>query len=192
MPRETAPLARTDTAAILLFALLGANTIYFGATGATSKFVDAAAWLTLLALFLAETRGIRGERARSIVRALRLLAAAGVFAAVVGYVFDENVLDAANAALWIALVVLLEIELRFGGRAHRARHALRLALAAVYTGLAVLVVLWALREMWFDAYDAVLWLAAFVLLEHDIAQSSTSTRARMPRRNGRNRTPAAD
>jgi hypothetical protein len=162
--------------AILLFGLIGANTIYFGATGATSKFIDAAAWLTLLALFLAETRlahRMRDERARSIVRALRLLAAAGVFAAVIGYVFDENVLDAVNAALWIALVVLLEIELRFGGSTHHARHALRVALAAVYTGLAVLVVLWALRGMWLDAYDAVLWLAAFVLLEHDIAESST-------------------
>jgi hypothetical protein len=170
-PRDLLPFYVT----ILLFGLLGANTIYFGATGATSKFVDAAAWLTLLALFLAETRladRMRNARARSIVRALRLLAAAGVFAAVIGYVFDDNVLDAVNAALWIALVVLLELELRSGGFVERARRALRLALAAVYAGLAVLVVLWALRGMWLDAYDAVLWLAAFVLLEHDIAGTS--------------------
>src|SRR5215211_4159931 len=86
----------------LLFVLLAADTLYFVVAGTTSKAVDAAAWLTLLALFEAETsfgRLFVTLRSRIVLRAVRLVAAAGVFAATIGYVFEDNVLDAVNSIL---------------------------------------------------------------------------------------------
>jgi len=40
-------------------------------------------------------------------------------------------------------------------------------LYVVSTAVNRLIPLWALRGEWFDAYDAVLWLIAFALIEKD-------------------------
>ena len=155
----------------VLFLLLAANTAYFAIYGTPSKGIDAAAWLTLFVLFEAETSfGIHlaGARRKLVLRALRLVAAAGVIAASVGYVFEDNALDAANSALWIAVIVLLEAELRFPRLAERYRTAFGVAAAALYGGLGLVVLVWAVRSMWIDAYDAALWLTAFIAIELDI------------------------
>jgi hypothetical protein len=154
-----------------LFVLLLANTLYFALAGTTSEAIDAAAWLVLLALFMAETTfGYRFTTRRSelAVRATRLLAGAGVMAATIGYVFEDDVLDAANAVLWILVVILLEVELRWPALVERKRLAVKLVTFALYGGLALLVVLWAAAGMWFDAYDALLWLLAFATIELDV------------------------
>ena len=85
--------------------------------------------------------------------------------AMLGYTLEENVLDAVNSVLWIAVVILLEAEVRFPERVSKARHAFAATAALLYGGLAVLVVLWAVNGLWFDAYDALLWLIAFATIE---------------------------
>ena len=158
-----------------LFLLLAVNTAYFAIYGTASKGIDASAWLVLFVLFEAETSfggRLSSARAKLAVRVLRLFAAAGVFAATIGYVFEDNALDAVNSALWIAVVVLLELELRLPQAAARYRGALGTAAVALYGGLGVLVVLWALRGMWIDAYDAALWLTAFAAIELDLQRRS--------------------
>lgn len=151
-----------------LFLLLAADTAYFVIYGTTSKGIDASAWLVLFVLFEAETGfggRLGGERTRVGLRALRLAAGAGVVAATIGYVFEENALDAANSALWIAVVVLLELELRFPRAAARHRRAFGIAAAGLYGGLGLIAVLWSLRGMWIDTFDAALWLIAFATIE---------------------------
>ena len=162
----------------LLFALLAINTAGFALAGTTSKVVDAAAWLALLALFKVET-GLRnrGGVPRAALRYARLVAACGVLAATIGYVFEENVLDAVNTVLWIAVVIVLEIELRAPARVARRRGVFTAVAAALYGALAVLVAIWAWRGEWFDAYDAALWLLAFAIIELD-AMSSERASAR--------------
>jgi hypothetical protein len=155
----------------LLFLLLVGNTAWFIAAGETSKALDSAAWLALLALFMLETghaERFESGRAQAVLRVLRLAAAIGVIAAMLRYVLEDNVLDAVNSALWIAVVVLLEAELRYPEAVRRARGVYLATAAALYSALAVMVVWWALRSEWFDAYDATAWLAAFVLVELDI------------------------
>ena len=164
--RVTPPLVSALKAA--LFLLLIANAVYFVLSGSASKAVDSCAWLALLALFEAEAafaRHFSGAHRQRVVRAARLAAAAGVVAATIGYVFEDNVLDAANSVLWILVVALLEVQFR--APAFTARHALTVSVIAVgiYGGLGVLVLLWAMQGLWFDAYDAVLWLIAFVAIE---------------------------
>jgi hypothetical protein len=161
-----------------LFILLVVNTAFFVFFGTASKAVDACAWLTLLLLFEAETSfGARfaADGRRVALRMARLAAGAGVIAATIGYVFEENPLDAANSVLWILVVMLLELELRRPALAARYRRTLGAVGLAVYGSLALLVVLWATAGMWLDAYDAVLWLAAFAAIELKLLASSRSS-----------------
>ena len=79
-----------------------------------------------------------------------------------------------NSVLWIAVVILLEAEVRFPELVSKARHAFAATAALLYGGLAVLVVLWAVNGLWFDAYDALLWLIAFATLELSIVENTAS------------------
>jgi len=38
----------------------------------------------------------------------------------------------------------------------------------LYATLAVVALIWLLRREWLDGYDALLWIAAFVLIEMDL------------------------
>lgn len=158
-----------------VFALLACNTTIFLFTGTLNEALDATAWLALLALFELET-GF-GDRLRAsgtaiAIRSLRLAAAAAVGAAAIGYVYQNEWLDAVNTGLWIAVVVLLEFEVRNPRAVARRRARFAATAAALYAGLAVLVLIWAGRGEWFDAYDALLWLIAFAMIEMDVLRIS--------------------
>ena len=166
---------------VVLYALLLANALYFAWAGTSSEALDAAAWLVLLVLFDLETR--RPEwfvesRRRAWLRFVRLLAAAAVIGAMFGYTLEDDALDTANSVLWIAVVILLEAEMRFPSFVSRARIAFTASAALLYGGLAVLVVLWAVERLWFDAYDALLWLIAFATLELNVINAPPRARTR--------------
>jgi hypothetical protein len=164
----------------VLFALLAANTAYFAIAGTLSKATDAAAWLLLLVLFESETRfGAHLQRAsaRRVLRTARLAAGAAVVAATIGYVFEDNALDALNSVLWIAVVVLLELEVRYRDAVQRMRLTLSSVAACLYGALALVVVMWLVRREWFDAYDALLWLVAFATIEVDLVSGKHSVNA---------------
>jgi hypothetical protein len=172
-----AAIAHTPAYRGALYALLVANALYFAWHGTRSEALDAAAWLVLLALFDVETRWpewLRSRRRRALLRLTRLAAAAGVITAMAGYTIEEDVLDAVNSVLWIAVVILLEAEVRFAELVSKARSALTAAAVLLYGGLAVLVVLWAVQGLWFDAYDALLWLIAFATLELNVLRKTGS------------------
>lgn len=178
MNRHALPAASRDLKPhawkIPLVALLAADAVYYAVAGTTSKAVDAAAWLVLLVLFEIEARFIRADTPggyKSALRSARLIAAAGVFAATAGYIFEDNVLDAVNSALWIAVVILLEAEFRYPALVARARRAFTATAVALYGGLAALVAIWAWRGEWFDAYDAALWLMAFATIEMEAVKA---------------------
>lgn len=151
----------------VLFAALAANLAIFAWRGERTEALESAAWLTLLLLYALEIRHpawLHGRR-RQTLDGLRLAALAGIVAAEVGYLHSGDWLDAANAALWIAVVLLLEFEVRRPGLTARHRTGIKTAAGVLYAGLAVLVCAWVWRGEWFDAWDAALWLAAFVILE---------------------------
>ena len=156
---------------LAVFALLACNTAYYLHAGTPSKGLDAVAWLVLLTLFALETGGagrLHTPRAAFTIRALRLIAAAAVCTAGIGYVIEHNSLDALNTGLWIALVVLLEFEVRRPRDVAQYRAWFTAVAATLYAGLAVLVLAWGWRGEWLDAYDALLWLIAFVTIEMDV------------------------
>jgi hypothetical protein len=156
---------------IALFALLSINTAIFLANGSPSEALDSIAWLTLLALFELETGGIGrlpGSRATSVIRVLRLVAAGALVVAMMGYLHDEAWPDVANVALWCAVVALLEFEVRWPDAVLRHGTGFEAIATAMYGGLAAIAALWLWRGEWFDAYDSLLWLAAFAMLEMDM------------------------
>jgi len=102
---------------------------------------------------------------RFALRGARLLAAAALTAAALGYFLAREWLDAANIGLWVGVVSLLELEVRRPDAVMRHRGGFVAATTALYAGLVGLVMTWLLRGEWFDAYDAALWLVAFATLE---------------------------
>ena len=158
-----------------VFALLACNTTIYLFAGTLSQALDATAWLTLLALFALETGfddRFRARGAAIAIRGTRLAAAAAVCAAAIGYGYQNEWLDAVNTGLWIAVVVLLEFEVRYPHVLARHRAQFMLTAGALYSGLGVLVLAWAWRGEWFDAYDALLWLTAFAMIEMDVLRIS--------------------
>jgi hypothetical protein len=154
-----------------VFALLVCNTAILLSGGTASEALDAAAWLVLLASFELET-GYGGRfgagRSAAILRGARLVAAAAIVAAAIGYVGGKEWLDAINLALWIAVVALLEFEVRRPEAVAAHRAGFTAVATLLYCGLVVPVLVWAGRGEWFDAYDALLWLIAFAAIEIDL------------------------
>jgi hypothetical protein len=151
-----------------LLVLLTVNSAVFALRGTAAEGLDSIAWLTLLVLFELETayaRWLSTRRAVLAVHAVRLCAAAAVVAAAVGYLREEAWLDAANAGGWIAVVVLLELKVRFSQAFMRHRGETEASAGVLYLGLGAIVVVWAWQGEWFEAYDAVLWIVAFVTIE---------------------------
>lgn len=151
-----------------LFALLAGNAVAYSVSGTLFESLDSAAWLVLLLLYELETDfgwGARGGWTASAIRGARLLAAAAVAAAAVGYVREREWLDAVNAGLWIAIVLVLESRVRSSALAARLRAPFKVAAGILYAGLGAVAAAWMWQEEWFDAYDALLWVAALIVIE---------------------------
>lgn len=161
------------TAAV--FALLVVNTGLYLASGTLSEGLDSIAWLTLLALFQLETgfgQPLRSRSAVAAVHAIRLAALAAIGAAAAGFLYNNEWLDAANSALWIAVVVMLEMGVRRPAAVATHRLAFTAAAAALYAGLVAVALVWLWQREWFDAYDAALWLVAFATIEMNVFEKA--------------------
>jgi len=161
-----------------MLALLALNAGVYLDSGTLNEGIDSIAWLTLLALFQLESGFGRVLHALSVIAAvhgIRFAALAAVAAAAAGFVYNNDWLDAANSMLWIAVVVLLELEIRRPATVavHRARFTA--AAATLYSGLGALVLVWLWRGEWFDAYDATLWLVAFATIELKVLEAARRT-----------------
>jgi hypothetical protein len=158
-----------------VFALLALNTAIFLISGTLSAGLDSIAWLTLLALFELETgfgQRLRAGPAIAAVHGIRLAALAAVGAAAAGFLYNKEWLDAANSGLWIAVVALLELEIRRPATVAVHRERFTAAAATLYSGLGALVLVWLWRGEWFDAYDAALWLVAFATIEMNVLEAA--------------------
>ena len=84
---------------------------------------------------------------------------------------EKEWLDAANLFLWIAVVTLLETEVRRPTALSAHRKAFTTTAVLLYAALGVLVVIWLARGEWMDAWDAALWLSAFGILELEVLRA---------------------
>ncbi|MDP2240601.1 MAG: hypothetical protein Q8K18_10640 [Burkholderiales bacterium] len=173
----------------LVFALIALNALIFLIYGTKPEAIDTLAWLTLLVLFELETahpRLLQGGQILRMVHLARLAAGAAICVAALGYVNDKAWLDAVNLGLWIGVVILLEFEVRYPQAVVRSRTSLGATAVLLYSGLAVMVGAWAWHGEWFDAYDALLWLIAFLAIEMDVLRMpTTATSAPRSKRSNR-------
>ena len=160
-----------------LIGLLACNTVYYIVAGRASEALESVAWYALLILFLLETTR-QQTRAKNIVlklnHSLRLIATLAIAWSAALYVREREWLDAVNVALWVAVVILMELEVRRPATVAARRQAYAAAATLLYAALGVLVVIWLARGEWMDAWDAALWLAAFGALETDLLRRSES------------------
>jgi len=163
-----------------LFALLTGNTALYLFTGTRSEAFDSLSWLVILVSFELESERpdlVRKRWSGFALRGVRLLAAAALAAAAMGYILTKEWLDATNIGLWVGVVSLLELEVHRPDAVMRHRGEFIAATTALYAGLVGLVVAWLLRGEWFDAYDAALWLVAFATLEMGLLAQIRNGRA---------------
>ena len=79
--------------------------------------------------------------------------------------------DVVNAAVWLLVVLLLEVDVRLQERNLYEGLALFLSTIAkivLYSILAIAVVIWAIEGDFVDWWDALLWLIAFVFIELNV------------------------
>lgn len=156
----------------LLIGLLLINGLVLVRYGTVSEAIDHVAWLVLLLSYEIEAATRTGNVLRRALDTVRALAGCAVLVAAVGYSREGDWLDMVNAWLWIAVVAMLEAEVRYPERCRKYRSA-HLALAAsLYGALALTTVLWLLTGSWFDGYDGLLWLLAFGLIELNLVRDS--------------------
>lgn len=184
-----------------MFALLVLNTGIYLSSGTLSEGLDSIAWLTLLALFqletgwgklgrtpfLVNTDSVSRDQNRGpekvcvpfstlgAVHLVRSAALAAVAASAAGFLYNEEWLDAVNSTLWIAVVLLLEWEVRRPAVVAARRAFFTAAAATLYACLSAVALAWLWRGEWFDAYDAALWLTAFVTIEMNVLESAQRT-----------------
>jgi hypothetical protein len=160
---------------LAIFVLLAVNAIVYATAGRLAEGVDALAWFALLALFEVETRWpqwTQTPRYAAALGLLRLLAAAGVAVAALAYLREREWVDATNAWMWIGVVIVLEFEVRAPRLAARFRRGITGVSMLLYGALAAVALIWFVQGEWFDGYDAVLWIAAFALIEMDLLRLS--------------------
>jgi hypothetical protein len=159
---------------VVLLALLACNTAYYVIAGRFSEALDSLAWYVLLILFLVETARsplVRSATGLTVMRVLRVIAMLAIMVSTALYVMERAWLDAANLVLWTAVVVLLEIEVRYPATLAVRHRAFAATAALLYGALALLVLTWLMHGEWMDAWDGALWLAAFAVLELELLTS---------------------
>lgn len=165
---------------LLILLLLTIDAVTYAVGGRGSAALDAFAWLVLLLLFEWETRlesRWRGHRLAKAIHATRAAAVLGIAAAAFAFVEESAWLDVANSALWIGVVALLEGEVRYPRLVALHRKMFMGAAVTLYGALGALVLIWAWRGEWLDAYDAAIWLTAFAIIEMDVMNFSERSAA---------------
>ena len=160
------PYPKFKLAIVLLITL---NAVIYAMVDTLISAVDAFAWLMLLVLYELEANGAAPVSENTLHKTRGFLVAiiALVF---VSYVHEGEWLDVVNSILWFALIVLLELEVRWPEKIVQYQQNYWRATVTVFAGLIAMVIAWAWQSAWLDVYDATLWIVAFGSIEVDIFQ----------------------
>lgn len=131
--------------------------------------LDDTAWLGLLLLIDTETRHEMSKLHRKVLHGVRYCLAALILAGFINSIGTEAWLDVINTSLWFSIIILMEIEVRCPERARTLSLFVLTGYLGLLLGLVIVAGLWLWQGSWLDAYDACLWIAAFAIIEQDIA-----------------------
>ena len=169
------------TISFAMLGLLAMTTGYYIFRGRISEAMDSLTWYVLLILFLLETfklSSVQSRRAVRVMRIVRIAASAVLLGTLFLYLHEWEWVDAINLTLWLLVVALMETEVRQPDFLTTHRKAFSYAAAALYLSLAAIIMVWLYQGAWIDAWDGVLWLAAFGLLELKLLSAPANINAR--------------
>lgn len=161
----TLPYPKFKLAILLLLSL---NIVLFSLFDNITSTIDALSWVALLVMY--ELEAVSGgkliaENTQQNIRNVLIVVIALVF---FKYLFDQEWLDIINGSLWLVLIGLLEMEIRWPNTIAANKQLFWLATVAIFIGLLSMVAAWLWQSAWLDAYDAALWITAFGFIEVDI------------------------
>ena len=84
------------------------------------------------------------------------------------YFLDNQWLDVTNSALWFVMIILFELKMRWPTIVQKYQPVYNVTNMAVLAGLGIVALIWLLDSAWLDAFDAVLWLVALVVIDLDV------------------------
>ncbi|MDD4914148.1 MAG: hypothetical protein PHW13_03805 [Methylococcales bacterium] len=153
---------------LTVLALLSLNVLIYAISHNLLNAIDALCWVLLLIMFELEAFSQTAPfstATRCMMRNALILVVLAVFFIYIG---SNEWLDVGNAVLWFMLIALLELEIRYPQTVLNHPQAYWLATLGVFIGLLAMVGIWLSRSAWLDAYDAVLWIVAFAVIDVDI------------------------
>jgi hypothetical protein len=153
---------------LTILMLLALNALIYSLVDTLTGAIDAIAWLMLLILYEVETNQNNLPISAAMLKLTRNSLITLIVLVFFSYLFTGEWLDVLNTMLWLSLVALLELEVRWQDLVMRHRRIFWLLTVTTFCGLMAIAGIWFLQGAILDGYDAVLWIAAFGLVEVDI------------------------
>lgn len=155
---------------LIIVLLLTLNALIYALVDTLTSSLDAITWLILLVLYELEANDVRLPWDESILQTIRNGLIGLIVLVFFSYLLDGEWLDVLNTLLWFALILMLEMEVRRPDWVTRHRRLMWLSTLAIFIGLITVAGFWFWDGAWLDAYDALLWIAAFGFIEVDLFQ----------------------
>lgn len=153
---------------LTILSLLSLNTVLFILAGSFVNAADSIVWLLLLISYDLESYNIKLPISNHALHQTRNILVCFIALIFFGYLLQGDIFAGINSLLWLALLVLLELETLKPNWKEANQTAYWAATAMVFMGLIALVFTWVSFGAWLDAYDASLWIAAFAIVEADL------------------------
>lgn len=162
-----------------LFVLLCLDAALFLFRREWNDGLDALAWILLLLLYRMEPHPLIKERGwRQGLRGLRAILLGVVAMAEFSYVLEGAWLDVAYAVEWLLVIALFEIETRYPLWVKERNAVFRFSGGLLFLGMCLVVGVWLIRGQWFNAYDALLWSLAFLVMDLELLGPGINHRPR--------------
>jgi hypothetical protein len=153
---------------LILLALLTLNVGLYAFIQNVISTLEDLVWLMLLMMYELEAFPALSAAPKPVRRIIRDVLIAAIVLIFLEYLRETAWLDITNNLLWFLLIGLMELELRLPQTLQAYHKLYWAAMWLTFAGLLLLAMLWLLRGAWLDAYDALLWIAAFGFIEVDI------------------------
>lgn len=163
---------------LLILSLLAFNALLYALIDTLTSALDAITWLILLVLYELEANDVRLPWSAAVLQQIRNGLIGIIIFVFFSYMLEGDWLDVLNTLLWFALVVMLELEVRWPDWVNAHSRFKWLATVSIFIGLIGVAGLWCWQQAWLDAYDALLWIAAFGFIEVDLFQLLRRTQSR--------------
>lgn len=153
---------------LLILALLTCNAVIYAVIDTLTTAIDAVVWLILLVLYELESNNGELPVSETILEKIRTGLIAVIALVFFSYLHDSEWMDVGNSLLWFALIAVMELEVRRPAMVLKHANLFWLLTITIFSGLIATAGLWLWQQAWLDAYDALLWIVAFGIIEVDI------------------------